>query len=273
MNLEELSAIFDYIEDYKDIKHSEFLFDIQKLINYIQEENYNNEQNIKDIIKQIPPIIHLEKISQFINDYTKEGGDNKKLFTVNSLIDFYNLFEHLCWDEIKANINNEFKKTLEDEKKYEIRKYFDDLNPNCIINKLNLSTAIRRFISKYLSGLTNDNDKSEKNLLIPELSRADLWDYSFVDHPYFQKEMEKINNKLKITIGYAMDLYEVLGGDEILKTNLRKTVKKDLKDDNKDKQSQIIKNDKKTVGRINNSGLSQTRKGAMKKKIKRREKA
>ena len=273
LNLEELSAIFNYIEDYKDIKHSEFLFDIQKLINYIQEENYNNEQNIKDIIKQIPPIIHLEKISQFINDYTKGGGDNKKLFTVNSLIDFYNLFEHLCWDEIKANINNEFKKTLEDEKKYEIRQYFDDLNPNCIINKLNLSTAIRRFISKYLSGLTNDNDKSEKNLLIPELSRADLWDYSFVDHPYFQKEMEKINNKLKITIGYAMDLYEVLGGDEILKTNLRKTVKKETKDDNKDKQSQIIKNDKKTVGRINNSGLSQTRKGAMKKKIKRREKA
>ena len=35
----------------------------------------------------------------------------------------------------------------------------------------------------------------------------------------------------------------------------------------------LNENDKKTVGRINNSGLSQTRKGAMKKKIKRREKA
>ena len=270
LNQKELSSIFNYIENNKNIKLIEFLFDLQKLINYIQEENYKNEKSIKDIINQIPSIIHLEKIKQFINNNSGEEDDNKKLFTVNSLIDFYNLFEHLCWDEIKSNINNEFKKSLNDIQKQEIKQYFNNLNPNCIIKKLNLSTALRRFISKYLSGLSNDTDISEDKPLMTQLKRPDLWDYSFVAHPYFDKEIDKINDQLKINIGYAMDLYDVLGGDEILKTNYRNTVKIEIKNENGVIQSQKIKTKEKNS---NVGGQNQNRGSIAKKKVKKREKA
>ena len=270
LNQKELSTIFNYIENNKNIKLIEFLFDLQKLINYIQEENYKNEKSIKDIISQIPSIIHLEKIKQFINNNSGEEDDNKKLFTVNSLIDFYNLFEHLCWDEIKSNINNEFKKSLNDIQKQEIKQYFNNLNPNCIIKKLNLSTALRRFISKYLSGLSNDTDISEDKPLMTQLKRPDLWDYSFVAHPYFDKEIDKIDTQLKINIGYAMDLYDVLGGDEILKTNYRNTVKIEIKNENGVIQSQKIKTKEKNS---NVGGQNQNRGSIAKKKVKKREKA
>jgi len=231
LNSNELYAIFNYIENNKDIKLNEFLFDLQKMINYIQEENYKNEYSISDIVNQMPSIIHLDKIKQFLNMNNKIGKDNNDLFTVNSLIDFYNLFEHLCWEEIKVNINNEYKKKFEkDEEKQKIIKYFNNLNKNCIINKLNLSTAIRRFISKYLSGLTDDSEKNENNKLMPELTREDLWDYSFVSHPYFEGEMDKIDKQFNITIGYAMDLYELLGGDNILLTNIKNSIKIEKKD-------------------------------------------
>ena len=225
LNSEELSAIFNYIENNKDINYIEFLFDLQKMINYIQEENYKNEYSINNIINNMPSIIHLGGIKHFININSREGKDNISLFTVNSLIDFYNLFEHLCWDEIKEKINNEYKKTFEEKEKQKIKKYFDELSNNCIINKLNLSTSIRRFISKYLSGLTQDTEFSENKSLMEELKRDDLWDYSFTSHPYFEREINAINSLFDIKIGYAKGLYDLLGGDESLLTNLKNSVK------------------------------------------------
>lgn len=146
LNNEESNAIINYITN-NNINYKEFLFDIQKLINYIEEENFVNEYSIYDITIKMPAIIHLEEINQFIKM-------NQKLFTVNSLIDFYNIFEHLCWNEIKNNINkDEYGKKLTEQEKQKIDEYFNNLNKECIINKLNLSTALRRYISRYLSGL------------------------------------------------------------------------------------------------------------------------
>ena len=225
LNEDELSAIFNYIENNKDINYIEFLFDLQKMINYIQEENYKNEYSINDIINNMPSIIHLGRIKQFINNNNKIGKDNISLFTVNSLIDFYNLFEHLCWDDIKEKINNEYKKTFEENEKQKIKQYFDELGDSFIINKLNLSTSIRRFISKYLSGLTQDSEFDENKLLMEELKREDLWDYSFTAHPYFEREIDAINAQFQIKIGYAKNLYELLGGDESILTNIKNSVK------------------------------------------------
>ena len=229
LNSEELTAIFTYFEENKDINYIEFLFDLQKIINFILEENYQNEYIINSVIKNMPSIINLGKIKQFFDINIGLGKDNNNLFTVNSLIDFYNLFEHLCWDEIKGNINNEYIKTFVDDEKQKIKKYFDNLGNNCIINKLNLSTAIRRFISKYLSGLTQETEFGENKPLMFQLKRDDIWDNSLPTHPFFDKEMDKIHELFQIKIGYVMDLYELLGGDDSLLT----IIKNGLKIDNK----------------------------------------
>ena len=58
-----------------------------------------------------------------------------------------------------------------------------------------------------------------------ELKRDDLWDYSFTSHPYFEREINAINSLFDIKIGYAKGLYDLLGGDESLLTNLKNCVK------------------------------------------------
>ena len=224
---EEINAVFSYKEK---IKKSEFLFDLQKLIKYIQNENYKNEQHIKEIIDKMPSITHLEGIKEFFENNDKESDDKKiHLFTVNSLVDLYNLFEHLCWKEIKENINNEYKKEINNEVTIEINRFFEEkAGGKSIINKLNLSTSIRRFISKYLSGERGENEVNENNRLMQELKRPDLWDYLFVEHPYFETEMDKIDKKFEFIVGQAMDLYEKLGTDEKLLTKIEESVRRPI---------------------------------------------
>ena len=213
LNKEEISAISDYRKNNKKINYIEFLFDLQKMINYIQEENYLNEYSLFNIYKNIPAVIHFVEIKRFI-DMINEIGKNKAcFFTVNSLIDFYNLFENVCWEEIKEKVSEEYKNKFDDEEKKNIKKYFDELDNKCIVNKMNLSTSIRRFISRYLLGKTEDCEFNKNTLLMHQLKKSELWDNSILEKPSFEKEMDKINNLFNIKLGYSFDLYELLGGD------------------------------------------------------------
>ena len=76
-----------------------------------------------------------------------------------------------------------------------------------------------------MSGLTQDSEFDENKLLMEELKREDLWDYSFTAHPYFEREIDAINAQFQIKIGYAKNLYELLGGDESILTNIKNSVK------------------------------------------------
>lgn len=241
---EEITKIFEFIENENSKEKYEFLFDLQKIINYIQNENYENEHKVNDIIKKMPSIIHLsEKIRNFFNNNDisiKKDDIEINLFTVNSLIEFYLLFEHLCWDEIRQNINKDYNKKLTEKQINELESYFKENNNNRIITKINLSTAIRRFISKYLSGDREVIEKNENNDLILELKRADLWDYSFVFHPYFEEEMEKIK-KFNFKVSQSMDLYVQLGGDENLLQEIKHLIieKPKNNEDNKNEDDYI----------------------------------
>ena len=98
-----------------------------------------------------------------------------------------------------------------------------------IIKRLNLSTAIRRYISKYLSGQRGDNEINENQQLILQLKRADLWDYLFVEHPFFENEMDQLNNIFKFTLGEVMDLYEKLGTDDKILQDIKNSLTKNNK--------------------------------------------
>lgn len=53
-----------------------------------------------------------------------------------------------------------------------------------------------------------------------QLKRNELWEYSIVDHPFFEKEIENITKYFNVTVGQTLDFYEFLGGDDILKPKL-----------------------------------------------------
>ena len=236
------------------------------MIYYIQEENFSNEYTISDVINKMPKFIHLEEIEQLIKN-------NKKLFTVNSFIDLYNKFEHLCWDEIKGNINEQYKKPLTEQEKKNLEKYFNNPNGECLINKLNLSTALRRYISKYLSGLIEEIIIKDDRDLLEELKKPELWDYSFAINPLFEKEIEIMKKCFKVTVGHAMDLYNVLGGDEILKPKFINFNKEFNNNHNKDEKTEDKKEKKLSSKEKKEKEEKEKEKEKQKnKKKKRREK-
>ena len=126
-----------------------------------------------------------------------------------------------------------------------------------IFTREKLSIAIRRFISRYLSGKRGQNEINEKNNLKYYLSKQELWDQiGIINNEQFDKELNKLfsddGSNDMIYVGQAVELYEYLGGDKSLINEYYKQIgqisepkEEDIIDNNilfkKDKNNQEIK--------------------------------
>ena len=167
-------------------------------------------------------------LSQIIEDMPEHiniSENIKKFFTnceikINKLVRIFELFEHLCWEQIIDNLLDEFMKQIDENKKKLIDKYFKENNDkNNFIKKIELASAIRKFISRYLAGKRSQSEINEDKMLFDYLNRVDLWERN-IDDPNFETEYFKLS-KLKITVGEGYHFYKLLGGDsQLLNLNI-----------------------------------------------------
>ena len=232
----------------KKIKN--ILFSLQLLIDYIQRENYDKYESLYDIIKKLPEQINIcEEIKQFFkgksemnnikekkddddgynllsNDNNNNNASNSNdsdnvYFSINTLISIFELFEHLCWDSFKENLVGDYLQKIDDVWGKQIKKYFNDIdkNPGKIIKKDIFCCAIRRFISRYLTGKRGENEINENNTLLNEILRPELWKPFFTESDSFEMEIGEIMSILthefegSLKVGQALELYDLLGGD------------------------------------------------------------
>ena len=83
-----------------------------------------------------------------------------------------------------------------------------------IISWKEIAAAIRRFISRNIMGEIQNNYVHENNLLEYHLREKNLWRKDFV---YINNLEELINEKIskyKITVGQALNFYEIIGDDD-----------------------------------------------------------
>jgi hypothetical protein len=111
----------------------------------------------------------------------------------------------MCWDQFKDNLNNQYQMHLKDDTKKAIKEYLDNtINENSLIKKQDIANAVRRLISRYLSGKRGDTDISEYKKLFDYIQRADLWRVEIVDNGNFDAELftifEGMKNVVKIVI-------------------------------------------------------------------------
>ena len=196
-----------YIQENENEDYKQFLCSIQLLIDYIQKAGKDKDMPIGQIIKNIPEHINIdEKVKLFF--------DNKKEFTVNKLVRIFELFEYLCWNQIMDNILDEFRKPLDEEKKKLIlnNKYFKEYNDKEYnIKKIELASAIRKFLSRYIAGKRSQSEINEDKMLFDYLNRVDLWARNIEDEKF---EMEYfVLSSLKITVGEGKAFYDLLVGD------------------------------------------------------------
>ena len=257
----ELEIIMKYknhFEKRESKKMTEFLFSLQILIDIILEKNYPKTELISKIIEQN----NINESLNILMDFFNDPLDNE-LFTVDSLINIYNIFELICWEKIKDNLEEDYLMELNNNIKQKIDDFFSKNENKHIITKQKLSTAIRRLISRYLAGKRGQKEIDEKNQLYYYLSKQELWDeYGFVDNEEFGIELNAIfesnENNSNVIIGQAIKLYEYLGGDQFLLSKYFSKFEEDKqkkeKDGNDDNNSDIFQdeNEDKENNIINN---------------------
>ena len=121
-------------------------------------------------------------------------------------------FELFCWEKIKENITPYYLKNINDNIKKKIDKFFENSN-NKIITKVNLSTAIRRFVSRYLAGKNVINRINENNNFIYYIFNEELWDdKNIIKESEFISNLNEIfdNDKSKnmISVGHILKVQE-----------------------------------------------------------------
>ena len=233
----EKEELYNFRNNLESDANNKILFSIQLLIFYFRDKNkkqFGEKKTIKSIINDniLPSYIHLcqELIDLF----------NKNEFTLLKLFSVYEYFELLCYEDFKKNTNIEYSVHLPEDIKNKINEYFKkkEEGNGYLIKKVDLSSAVRKLISKFLSGKREEQEISPDSELLMFLQwRGDFWKKEIRENANFEKEISELST-FKILIKHSIDLYDVLGGDTILlgeevKNNIQIQEEKKIEEQNK----------------------------------------
>ena len=222
----ERKILFDYTNE-KKINYNEFMFSLQLLIFYLKNENYQSDFSINEAIKKTPEFVK-------INDDCKEFFEEHNDFKLNILISIFEYIELLCYEYIIENVNEEYKKKIENSEVNKILNYFENGEKKLIDKKL-LATTVRRLISRFLSGKRGENEiKEDENLLYFLQAKEEFWNKEIFNNPEFDNEFENMISAFEVKVNEAIHFYEVLGGDKELLGDKKEFEKNEDDDKNKD---------------------------------------
>ena len=241
---EEKQILFNFKEAQESNEnYKKILFSIQLLIFYLNEKNkqeFEEDVKISKLIKEkiLPSYVHL----------TEETKDffNKTNFTIYHIFPVYEYFELLCYEDFKNNTDDDYKKNLSEEKVKSINNYFTEKEKEngYLITKIVLSGAVRKFISRILTGKRDDLEINPDFELFSYLEyKEDIWNSEVFNNNHFSDEISQLSS-LDIHVNNAINFYDVLGGDKCLLGEKieQEVINKEIK--NKEEKNKI-KNDQK----------------------------
>ena len=239
--IEEEDSLKEFLKENNESNcHIDIFSSLLLLMNTIENENYPQDYYIINIIENLPKYIILnEKLIQFFKnkfEYYKE----EKVFTINSLVSIFEYLEDACWKDIKKNVNYDYELELPEEAKKCILDYFEkNKNEGKIINKKNLTYALRKLISRSLIGQKIEINADSKLKLY--IGKDDLWEKDIIENELFEIEINEIFRD-EVLIGHCLYIYNLLKGDDY------------LLEDNKKKKSKMVKDNQE--GEKNNEHLN-----------------
>ena len=209
----ESNAIKDFIKNNKDFKIKDFLFSFQILIDFILDNNLDINQTIYSIIENNK---NFNILNIFINivekTYTDIYSDN---FKIDCLIDFMDIVECECWKDIRKNIDEKYLKNIDENIQKHINAHFEEeyFNKNNFkVTKIEFCSALRKYISRYLTGKNEENIKGNLDLK-NNLINIELWLLNY-DMKTIEEEINDIFKEIKVEISQAVKLFEYLEKNE-----------------------------------------------------------
>ena len=138
LTTKEEELLYAFIKE-KKAKKQNFYVDVlascQLLIDFIQKENFNKNKSIVSVIRDLPKYIEIDELlkSFFIEktedneekEIKEDDNNNIQIYSINTLINIYELIEFLCWDSFKDNLNDQYKLHLTEDMKKKITKVME----------------------------------------------------------------------------------------------------------------------------------------------------
>ena len=224
-------------ELYKDNKENQDLInkileDFKNLIIHLNniKNNANNKIKDKSIIYDCSLLLK-ENISDKFKDLFK-GSD----IAINKLSNLFEYYLILAYPVLSKELIG-IKVELPEDKIDEIENYF---KKNHLINKDIFAFSIRLFISSFLSGEKDKENKIKKNAnnIVNYIDIPDIWKKGIYIINEFREELNSIKN-LKIQLNQIYSLSELIGGD--IDNNYFIDIQRELKrreDEKKEKNEQ-----------------------------------
>ncbi len=212
LNEEDRKKIFIYSN--KEYNNFDILFESFILfVNHLNNNYAEKDTKIIDFIsKAKKKYINFSEL--FTNYFNEEGKD----IVIEKLLNSVLYFEHICFGYLKNKIGNQFKVGLNKGQKEEIINYFGKEHNDQTLTKKEISSAVRRFITRYLLN-DNKNENIDPNLnLYLCLERKFLW-----SNEIFLKIEDNFNDLIKRYIGnfsfplevkHSFEFYNIIGEEE-----------------------------------------------------------
>ena len=211
---EEKKYINEFIEENNNNRkfYNDVFSSLQILMKEIINDNYKQNELVYNVIEKLSKYIKLnEELVEFLKRHKNFGAQNS--FTVITLVRIFEYFEKLCWENIKKTVQLDYQLELSEEIKIHILNYFNKNEKEKLIKKKDFAMALRKFISRYLSGLRQDVDIDSNLQLRQYICREDLWDKVMIESETFIKEINEIC-LLGIKIGHCFNLYNLIEEEE-----------------------------------------------------------
>jgi len=130
------------------------------------------------------------------------------------------------------------KKKIEEKDKNAINDKFLKGNQN---NTKALAAAVRRFISRFLYRITNENDFSSTMNLSIKLKRMDLWDKNFRNEKTINDILSSLND-FNLTVGQSYEFYQLINKEDEKEINAYAEDEQQAKKEKPEKRKRKFKN-------------------------------
>ena len=199
----------DYINQLiKIINPQTIMFSIQMIIFYLfnnKEKNiYNENTEVNEIFIRLPSYIIIQNDMKILFNQTNN-------FCIKHLIDIFEFMEEKNYNFIIENVNYDYKINLNPEiNENMIKDYFKNEN-ELLIKKNILKSAIRKFISRFLTGTSKQTYfKNDDNLFYYLEYKKELWPFNIFNHNNFGTEIDNLRNTFNVLLNQIVTFYDLL---------------------------------------------------------------
>ena len=192
------------INKVKEIE--DMYFSLQTLLFYFYKENFELNDTIDKIISQLPDYI-------IICIQLKNMFHNFNNFCVDSFLSIFEFFEFLSFSQIRKNLNKEYKASINKDIQKNIYNYYLNNKNGIILAANNFIDALRKLISRNLSGKRSDNEVNENIKLKDYIIKEEFWNKDPTSDEQLNEAIEDIFKKFDINVGQCLSLFDCLNKD------------------------------------------------------------